>query len=115
MHDHDREDLRRRIQEELEGCQRDIARLEESARPVAPDRALGRLTRMDSLHDHGISVAALAQNRERLYQLEQALEKLKHPAFGDCAACGQPIPMERLIALPESTRCVACARGGHTR
>jgi DnaK suppressor protein len=109
MEQDDKTELRRRIDEELTACRRDIVRLEESARPVAPDKALGRLTRMESLNDQGISNAALSQKRERLYQLEKALEHIDRPGFGRCAVCGRAIPWERLMALPESTRCVTCA------
>ena len=101
--------LRQRMENEISTCQSDIKRLEKSARPVAPDKALGRLTRMDSLNDQGISLAALQQRRERLYKLEQALEQVNRLDFGDCAFCGRPIPIERLMALPESTKCVTCA------
>jgi len=109
MNEQEKVTLRKRIEEDVAVCRQDIERLEESARPVAPDRALGRITRMESLSDQGISTAALRQNQERLYKLEQALEHIDRPEFGDCAVCGRPIPTERLMALPESTRCVACA------
>ena len=97
------------MEKEISACQIEIKRLEKSASPVAPDNALGRLTRMDSLNDQGISQAALQRHREKLYKLEQALEQVNRPDFGDCAICGRPIPVERLMALPESTRCVTCA------
>ena len=110
MNDQETEELRQRIQEDAQRCRRDIEGLEKSAAPVAPDRAIGRVSRADSLNDVGISNAALLQNREKLYKLEQALARIDRDGFGDCATCGRPIPIERLMALPESTRCVVCAR-----
>jgi DnaK suppressor protein len=86
-----------------------VERLEESAKPIAPDRALGRITRADGMNDQAVSSAALERNRARLYQLESTLDRIDRPGFGDCVACGRPIPVERLLALPESTRCVRCA------
>ena len=109
MDNAEREELIRRLAAEIEQCREDITRLEVSARPVAPDRALGRLTRMESLQDQGISSAALQHNRERLYRLEQSRERIHEPGFGDCAVCRRPIGIERLMALPESTHCVHCA------
>ena len=103
------QEIRNRIEEDIKICKQDIIRLEKSAAPIAPDKALGRLTRMDSMNDQGISKAALQQNREKCYKLEQALERIERPGFGVCAICGRAIPFERLIALPESTRCVICA------
>ena len=104
-----RDEMRARVQEELEVCRLDVERLEVSARPVAPDKALGRITRMDSLNDQGINVATLARQREKIYNLEQALEAIDRPGFGDCVMCGGAIPAERLMAMPDSNRCVACA------
>ena len=100
---------RSQILADIESCTQDIERLEKSAAPVAPDNALGRLTRMDSMNDQGLGVAALNQKREKLYLLEQALKRINQPGFGLCARCQRPIPVERLMALPESTLCVPCA------
>ena len=109
MNEDEKKILQQRMVEEISTCHSAIQRLEKSASPVAPDKALGRLTRMDSLNDQGISHAALQQHREKLYKLEQALEQVNRPGFGDCAICGRPIPVERLMTLPESTKCVSCA------
>lgn len=32
--------------------------------------------------------------------------------LGRCGACGDPIGAERLDALPDATRCIACAAAG---
>ncbi len=45
---------------------------------------------------------------ERLKTLEALLEKARsHDAFL-CAECGEPIPLERVLAAPESTLCRDC-------
>ena len=103
------EELRLRMETEREACRKEIIRLEKSAAPVAPDNALGRLTRMESLNDRGVSGAALENQKQKLFQLDRALEKVGTAGFGLCATCRQPIPLARLLALPESTRCVRCA------
>ena len=50
--------------------------------------------------------------------LERDREQAEHSAYlraqgksGLCEDCGRPIGAERLEALPESTRCVACQAG----
>ena len=103
-------EFQRRLKEELISCRKNIVHLEENTKPVAPDKALGRLTRMESLNDQGVHLAALDRFRKTEYQLQQSLEKINEPSFGSCTACGNPIPTERLMALPESTRCVRCAK-----
>ena len=104
--------FRDRLESEIAECKEHIAQLEIDAAPVPPDSSLGRLTRMESLNDQGVSKAALLQAQERLYQLTQALAQVDTPGFGSCRLCRQPIPLERLLAIPESTRCVRCAMAG---
>ena len=55
-------------------------------------------------------VEALAGNlRESLTDVEAALAKLDNGTFGDCEACGQPIPPARLEAAPAARLCMECA------
>jgi DnaK suppressor protein len=46
--------------------------------------------------------------RERVVQVERALERLDGGAYGYCERCGNPIPAERLAAFPSATLCVSC-------
>ena len=41
--------------------------------------------------------------------LERALVKLDEGTYGICDNCGEPIPVKRLEARPESVLCVRCA------
>ena len=93
----------------MESTRRDIERLEEITKPIAPDSALGRLTRMDAIGGKGVNEAALRNAREKLIHLEKAMEKLGSPSFGICEVCSRPISKARLQALPESARCIVCA------
>ena len=45
---------------------------------------------------------------ERITQVERALERLDEGSYGWCERCGDPIPVERLAALPSATLCVTC-------
>ncbi len=42
--------------------------------------------------------------------VERALARLGTGTYGICEECSEPIPLERLRALPEATRCVRCQR-----
>jgi DnaK suppressor protein len=44
----------------------------------------------------------------RLGEIDIALERLDGGVYGLCTACGRPIPMARLKALPSATTCVEC-------
>ena len=109
MNSADKSRFRALIEQEIVSCREAIERLEPSAKPIQPDNAIGRLSRADGMNDQGISSAALSNAREKLYKLEQSLEQLDQPGFGDCRICGNPIAPERLAAIPESTRCARCA------
>ncbi len=43
--------------------------------------------------------------------LEDALQRLKHQAFGLCIDCGKNIPTKRLLANPTVSRCLPCQSG----
>lgn len=46
--------------------------------------------------------------RDRVTQVERALERLDDGHYGYCERCGNPIPAGRLAAFPSATLCVAC-------
>lgn len=52
--------------------------------------------------------AELARDLAELAQVEQALRRLDDGRYGDCAGCGEPIPLQRLMAQPAALRCAAC-------
>ncbi|MGW6884400.1 TraR/DksA family transcriptional regulator [Streptomyces goshikiensis] len=57
----------------------------------------------------------LAQAREHLEELDQALERLEQGRYGQCVGCGKAIPPERLEIRPATTTCVHCARSDPRR
>jgi DnaK suppressor protein len=46
--------------------------------------------------------------RERIGQVERALERLATGGYGQCEGCSGEIPVARLAAFPAATQCVAC-------
>jgi len=42
--------------------------------------------------------------------VDAALQRLAQGRYGRCEGCGKPISAERLRALPEALRCLACSR-----
>lgn len=109
MNQADRKKLRDRINSELEGVAQDIEQLQEATRPIPPDNAIGRLTRMEAINAKSISEAKLCDAKVRRTNLERALARIDTPDFGICIVCGEPIVPGRLLLLPEARCCVACA------
>jgi DnaK suppressor protein len=105
----DKDKLEKIITAEKDNLLTNIQSLEEGSKPVAPDEAIGRLTRMDAINAKSINEANLNSARVKLAKLERALSKLDDPDFGTCAICEEPIPVGRIMLMPETTVCVKCA------
>lgn len=106
------EQLQAKIGKKIRRIKSDIEQLEEQTKPIAPENALGRLTRMDAINSKSVNEATLRQARATLSQLEHALQRIekKDPEFGTCSRCGNVIPFPRLLLMPESDKCVNCAQ-----
>ena len=109
MQEQEKEKLARQIRAKIETVKEDIVSYTELSQPVAPDDAIGRLTRMDAIGNKSINEAALREARNTLAKLERALKMIDRPGFGLCRECEKPIPLARLMIMPESDMCVGCA------
>jgi RNA polymerase-binding transcription factor DksA len=45
---------------------------------------------------------------DELKQVRHALERLDAGTYGDCAECGEPIALQRLLVEPSAERCASC-------
>lgn len=109
MSPEEREQFRVHIKHQLEAVTAEILELEERTKPIAPDCAIGRVSRMDAINNRSINEAALRTARQKQTQLEHTLDRVADTDFGTCACCGQAIPPARLMFMPHTTRCVSCA------
>lgn len=50
------------------------------------------------------------RQRERVFAIDEALERLEAGTYGLCAACGEPIDVHRLEAQPDARLCVECQK-----
>lgn len=104
------EEIRKNIEAEIEKTRTKIASYREMTRPVSPDNAIGRVSRMDAIVNNSVGEAALRQAEQKLADLETMLRKVGDDDFGHCSKCGRPIPLKRLMLVPQSSLCVACAQ-----
>ena len=109
MQEVEKKKLANQIREKIETVKEDIISYSERTQPVAPDDAIGRLTRMDAIGNKSINEAALREAQNTLAKLERALKMIDLPGFGMCRECEEPIPLARLMIMPESDMCVECA------
>ena len=104
-----KEQLKNHIQTKIEDLKKDIKSYQALTRPVSPDNAIGRLTRMEAISSKSINEAALNKAEEALSKMKRALRMIDDPEFGLCRECEEPIPFKRLMIVPESDLCVQCA------
>ncbi|MFT6210875.1 MAG: DnaK suppressor protein [Bacteroidia bacterium] len=109
MTEKERIELKQKIVESISSTRKDIAELEELTKPISPENAIGRISRMDAINNKSINDAALVQTRLKMEKLVLATEKCDDSEFGICRKCHGAIPMGRLLLMPESFYCVRCA------
>lgn len=61
----------------------------------------------DSL-EHELNYIFEEREREKLQNIEQALNRIKDKTYGECDECGDDIELERLLALPFTRLCLDC-------
>jgi DnaK suppressor protein len=96
------------IQKELKDTREQIKTLQELTKPIAPDCAIGRVSRMDAINNKTINEAALRKAEVKLSSLKFALERVNEKDFGICVKCGQTIPLGRIMLMPHSRFCARC-------
>lgn len=104
------EEIKERIRREITKTKRTVEEYKELSKPVAPDDAIGRVTRMDAINNKSISEAALRQAEEKLRNLHRVESQLGKDDFGLCLKCRKSIPLQRILIRPESLYCVQCAK-----
>jgi len=85
-----------------------IQELKELTAPIAPDCAIGRVSRMDAINNRSINEAALQKSRDKQKKINISLEHIDDVDFGNCIHCGDPIPIQRLLIMPGGL-CVKCS------
>lgn len=109
MKDANRKELKEKIELTLSILGQDIEDLKELVKPIAPENAIGRISRMDAINNKSINEAALRKASIRFVDLKDALEKINDEDFGICANCNEIIPIGRLLLRPQSKACVKCS------
>lgn len=102
--------IRDLFESEIVKTRKKVKQYEELSQPIAPDNAIGRVSRMDAINNKGVMDAALRKAKERLEGLKRNLGKLGTDEFGVCPKCKQEIAIERILLAPQSSFCVNCAR-----
>jgi DnaK suppressor protein len=101
--------LKQAIQEKIEENNQKLVDLREATKPMGLESAIGRVSRMDYINNKAIAEGEIQKAEIKLKALERWLSVYDTDQFGKCSKCGQEININRLLLLPESTRCIRCA------
>ena len=86
-------DLRERL---LKGRSEQLAQAAEPLEPHSMDIADSATDEFD----HDMALSQLSAEQDALFEVEQALKRILIGTYGVCEETGQPIPQERLKAVP---------------
>ena len=106
---YNKEEIKQKIIQEIEKIKIKIIDLEELTLPIAPDCAIGRVSRMDAINNKSINENALRKAQNKLKGMEIALQNIDDESFGLCSKCNNQIPLGRILLMPHSRFCVHCA------
>ena len=104
------QEIKKRILEELEKTKESIREYKEITKPISPENAIGRVSRMDAINNKSVVEAALRKAEEKYSKLKLVIEKVDEEDFGYCIRCSREIPLGRILLMPQSRMCVGCAR-----
>jgi DnaK suppressor protein len=105
--------MRTRLEEKQAELQRHIAALTGS--PAQPEDAIQASDGVVEPEEEAVDLeqtdvdqALLDNEKALLGEVQQALVRIENGTYGICTNCGQPIPEERLEAIPWASLCVTC-------
>jgi DnaK suppressor protein len=102
-------ELHRRLEARAAELRKTMSSVEDASKPVAPDNAIGRLTRVDAMQQASVQAAMHRSHAIELRLVERALDAIASGEYGTCARCGSDIAPARLQAKPEAFLCLSCA------
>lgn len=86
-------------------------RSERSALAAAHEATVSELAGqgdVDSILERELAGSSGARAREAIDEIDAALARMDTGGYGLCESCGDPVPYERLEAIPRACLCVGC-------
>ena len=109
MNEEDKVKIVRKIKQEILDTKEKIKEYSLLSKPIPPENAIGRVSRMDAINNKSITEAALKSAEIKLKNLQDIKDKVEMEDFGKCIKCLNKIPIQRILIIPESKKCVNCA------
>lgn len=114
--------IRKRLMEQREELEHQLAAIEESATGLSQSEMSGEVSYDEDFADAG----SFTFEREKEFSIannvtdlrsktDRALHRIEEGSYGICESCGQPIEPARLKALPHVTLCLKCKKAEERR
>ena len=104
--------LRSRLESEQERLNHELEQLKASIRPADERREGSPFGKREEEATEAMELETRLEMergiRGQISAVEHALSKFEDGTYGLCDNCGQPIPPERLEALPQASLCLNC-------
>ena len=110
MTEDEKNHIQKRIVAEIAATEKLVVSYRELTKPIAPENAIGRVSRMDAINNKSVNDSALKKAELKLKNLKVAITKIEDSDFGMCFRCKKPIPLGRILLLPQVISCVHCAQ-----
>jgi len=104
----DLERLKTRLLEERMVLVREMDKFIEASNTFGKDGTMDIGDEASELSNRQLLLSLSETEREKLLEIDQALERMAEGTYGSCAECGEPISMKRLEVKPAAMYCVAC-------
>ena len=101
--------IAKKIDQEIKKTTDSINEYKQLNKPMAPDNAIGRVSRMDAINNRSVLNSALKKAELKLKKLKIVQKEIDKKDFGVCLNCKNEIPIARLMIVPESKKCINCA------
>lgn len=114
----EREEIKQLLEKEKNALLSQIKHLENNSLNKSPREASGDLSAYSShMADVGtdnfereFALKLAGSEQKLLYEVNEALQRLKEEKFGFCEQCQKPINWERLQAIPYAKLCIRCGK-----
>lgn len=108
MTEKERTSIRDQIKYEISTLEKSITTISELLNGEVQSDANDWFSSKESNPSKEINELALEKAKQRIVILRDVLLRVDTPAYGICIKCNNPIPFERLKAIPTTTRCLSC-------
>lgn len=102
------ERFRKLLLREREQIIGDVKQMDESSKEIGQDGIQDIGDEAATIYNKQILLTLNENERMRLRELDEALDRIENGTYGICEECGEPIGLKRMEVRPVAKYCVPC-------